>query len=131
MVILCVCVGTVQYWWISIGLVIVLLRAVFCPSVQYLSLFCEAFSSTILDSSSFPLFDSAQLFHKLYALLLMFFLRFSSVSLHCSPIHNFFTCRISIHGRCHDLPRLNEFSGFLLTCFTLPCQTSRTEVLLS
>ena len=33
--ILCVCLGTVQYWWISIGLVIVQLRAVFSPSVQY------------------------------------------------------------------------------------------------
>ena len=37
-VILCVCLGTVQYCWISIGLVVVQLRAVFCPSVQYLSL---------------------------------------------------------------------------------------------
>ena len=43
-VIRCVCLGIVQYSWIFIGLVIVQLRAVFCPSVQYLSLFCEAFS---------------------------------------------------------------------------------------
>ena len=42
MVILCVCLGTVQ--WISTGLVIVQLRAVFCPSVQYLLFFSEAFS---------------------------------------------------------------------------------------
>ena len=39
-VILCVCLGTVQYWWISIGLVIVQLSAVICPSVQYLLFFC-------------------------------------------------------------------------------------------
>ena len=43
------------------------------------------------------------------------------VSLSGSPncIHNFFTCRISKHGRCHDLPGLNEFSGVVPSCFTL------------
>ena len=65
MAILCVCLGTVQYWWISTGLVVVQLRALFCPSAQYLSLFCEAFSRTILDSSRFPLFHSVQVFHQL------------------------------------------------------------------
>ena len=64
-VILCVSLGIVQYWWISVGLVIVQLRAVFCPWVQYLSFFCEAFSWTILDSSSFPLFYSGQVSHEL------------------------------------------------------------------
>ena len=64
-VVLCVCLGTVQYWWISTGLVIVQLRAIFCPSVQYLLLICEAFSWTILDSSCFPLFHSGQVFHQL------------------------------------------------------------------
>ena len=54
--------SVVQYWWISVGLVIVQLRAVFYPSVQYLSFVCEAFSRTILDSSSFPLFYSGQVF---------------------------------------------------------------------
>ena len=39
-VIICVCLGTVQYWWISNGFVIVQLIAVFCPSVSFL---CEAF----------------------------------------------------------------------------------------
>ena len=34
-------------------------------SVQYLSFFCEAFSWTILDSSSFPLFSGGQVFHEL------------------------------------------------------------------
>ena len=64
MVILRVCLGTVQYWRISIGLVVVQLRAVFCPSVQYLSLFCEAFSWAILYSSHFPLFHSGQVFYQ-------------------------------------------------------------------
>ena len=64
-VILWVCLGTIQYWWISTDLVIVQLRAVFCPSVLYLSFFCEAFSWTILDSSRFPLFHSGQVFHQL------------------------------------------------------------------
>ena len=63
-VILFVCLGTVQYWWISIGSVVVQLRAIFCPSIQYLSLFFEAFSWTILDSSCFP-FHSGQVFHHL------------------------------------------------------------------
>ena len=57
--------GTVQYWWISTGLVVVELRAVFCPSVRYLLLFCEAFSWAILDSSHFPLFHSGQVCHQL------------------------------------------------------------------
>ena len=39
-------------------------------------------------------------------------------------IHNLFTCRISLHGRCRDLPGLNEFSGVVLSCFTLSRQTS-------
>ena len=64
-VILCVCLGTVQYWWISTGLLIVKLGAVFCSSVLYLSFFCESFSWTILDSSSFSLFHSGQFFHEL------------------------------------------------------------------
>ena len=37
----------------------------FHRTVQYLSLFCEAFSWTILDSSRFPLFHSGQVFHQL------------------------------------------------------------------
>ena len=37
-------------------LVIVQLRAIFCPSVQYLSFFFEIFFWTILDSCSFPFF---------------------------------------------------------------------------
>ena len=63
--ILCFWLGTIQYWWTSINLVIVQPSAVFCPSVQYLSFFCEAFSWTIVDSSSFSLFHSGQVFHKL------------------------------------------------------------------
>ena len=47
-----------------IGLVIVQLRAVFCPLVQYLSSSCETFSWVILDSSRLPLLHSGQAFHK-------------------------------------------------------------------
>ena len=65
MVILCVCLGTVLYWWISIGLLVVQHRAVFCPSIQYLSLFFEAFPWKILDNSRFPLFHNGQVFHQL------------------------------------------------------------------
>ena len=44
--------------------VVVQLRAVFCPSVQHLSFFCEAFSWAILDSSHFPQFHSGQVFYQ-------------------------------------------------------------------
>ena len=33
-----------------------------------------------------------------------------------------------VHGRCHDLPRLTEFSGFILKYFTLSRWTVLTEV---
>ena len=63
----CVFLGTVQYWWISAGLVIVQLRAVFRPSVQYLSFFCEAFFWAVLDCSSFPCFTVVKSFMSWYA----------------------------------------------------------------
>ena len=84
-VILCVCLGTVQYWWIPTGLLIVQLSAVFCPSVQHLSFFCEAFSWTILDNNSFSSFTVVKFFTRWYALLLLFFLGFSSILLQFSP----------------------------------------------
>ena len=59
-VILCVCMGTVRYWWISFHPVIVQLRAVFCPLVQYLSFFWEAFSRMILDNNSFCVGNQSQ-----------------------------------------------------------------------
>ena len=67
-VILCVCLGTVQYCWISIVLVIVQLSAELCLSVQYLSYFCEAFpelSWTVID---FPCFTVVKSFTSWYAL---------------------------------------------------------------
>ena len=85
-VILWVCLGTVQYWWISTGLVVVQLRAVFWPSVQYLSLFCVAFLNEYWTVVAFICFTVVKSFTSKYALLLLFFLRFSSISLHCSPI---------------------------------------------
>ena len=68
-VILCDCLGTVQYWWISIGLVTVQFSAVFYPSVQYLVFFSEAFSWTILNCSNFTLFHSGQVFPKVGMLM--------------------------------------------------------------
>ena len=38
---------------------------------------------------TFPCFTVVKFFTSWYALLLLFFLRFSSISLHCSPIHFF------------------------------------------
>ena len=37
-------------------------------------------------------------------------------------IHNFLMCHVSIHGHCHNLPCLNEFSSVVLICFTLSRQ---------
>ena len=56
-VVICVCLGTVHYWWISVGLVIVQLWSVFYPSVQYLAFFCEAFSWIVLDINSLLFFS--------------------------------------------------------------------------
>ena len=86
MVILCVCLRTVQYRWISIGLVIVQLSIVFCPLIQYVSFFCEAFPERPWTVKAFPSFIMAKSFTSWHALLLLFFLRFSPTSLHCSPI---------------------------------------------
>ena len=62
-------------------LVIVQLRAVFCPcsSVRHF----PVQSWTVV---AFPCFTVVKSFTSWYALLLFFFLRFSSISLHCSPI---------------------------------------------
>ena len=37
-------------------------------------------------------------------------------------------CRVSVHGRCHVLSRLNELSGVAMSCLTLSRQTSWTEM---
>ena len=71
-VVLYICLKVAQYRWISIGLVVVQLRTVFCLSLQYLSFFCEAISWTILDSSSFSFFDSGQVFHEFVRPLTVF-----------------------------------------------------------
>ena len=82
------CLGTVQHWWISIGLVVVQLRAVFCSSVQYLTI-CHSsvrhFPEWSWPVVTFPCFTVVKSFTLWYALLLLFFLRISSISLHCSP----------------------------------------------
>ena len=45
-----------------------------------------------------------------------------------SSIYNFFTCRISMHGHCHDFPCLNEFSSVVPSCFTLSSWTNCRDV---
>ena len=59
--------GTLQYWWISIGLVIIQLRAVFCPPVQYLPFFCEAFSKWSWIVVVFPCFTVVKSFTSQHA----------------------------------------------------------------
>ena len=71
MVVLRVCLGTVQYQWISIGHVIAQLRAVFCPSVQYLSFFCEGFSRTIWTVVAFSCFTVVKPFTSWYAIFII------------------------------------------------------------
>ena len=68
--------------------VIVQLSAVFCPSVQYLSFFCEAFFWAILDSSSFSLFHSGQVFHQLVCPLTVVLpqIVFRLATLFCYPV---------------------------------------------
>ena len=50
------------------------------------------------------------------------------LSLFLETVHNIFTCRVSMHGRCHVWPRLIEFSGVVLTCFMLSGLDIFTEV---
>ena len=40
----------------------------------------------------------------------------------------FFTCRVSMHGRCQGLLWLSEFSDVVLSCFTLSHYTIFTEI---
>ena len=46
-------------------------------------------------------------------------------------IHNFFKRCISMPGRCHVLPCLNEFIGVVLSCFMLSLQSRWMEVLIT
>ena len=108
-IILCVCLGTVQYRCISSGLVIVQLKAVFCPSIQYPRSFVRYFPERPWLVVALPCFEVVKSFTSGYALLLLFFLIFSSVSLYCSPIL-FFCC-------CFCCP----FSCTSWCCCSLPC----------
>ena len=78
------CLGTVQCWWISIGLVIVQLRAVFCLTGSVYHSSVRHFPERSWIVVAFPCFTVVKSFTSLYAHLLLFFLRFSSVLLHCS-----------------------------------------------
>ena len=59
----------------------------------------------------------------------------SSVSQHsqlfqqrCSQLFFFCTCCILMHKCCHVWPWLIEFGNVVLSCFTLSCSTTFTEV---
>ena len=122
LVVLCVCLGTAQYLWLSICLVIVQLRAVFYPSVQHLSFFCEAFFWMILDSISFHCFTVVKSFTTWYALLLLLVLRFSSISLHCSPIQFSFVFFMHLLMLLFPSMYFSDPSGlnrFVLSCLLL------------
>ena len=87
----------------------------YSSSVQYLSFFYKAFSWAISGSISFPFFHSSQSFTSWYALLLLFFLRFSWISLHCFPIRFSFAllctsqCCCSLAGICLRPFRFKSF----------------------
>ena len=122
LVVLCVYLETAQYWWLAICLVIVQLRAVFCPSVQHLLFLCEAFFWMIMDSISFHCFTVVKSFTTWYALLLLLFLRFSSISLHCSPIQ--FSFVFFMHLLMSLFPSLyfsdpSASNRFVLSCLLL------------
>ena len=74
-VVLCVCLGIVRYWWISIGFVIVQLIANVrnFPERSWIVVVFSCFTVVISFTSRYALWQS-------------FFLRFPSVSLHCSLI---------------------------------------------
>ena len=93
-----------------IGLVVVQLRAVFCPLVQYQSLFCEAFSWTILDTSCFPLFHSGQVFHQLACPLTVVLpqIFFNLTTLFSYPVF-FSLFRVPLDVGVHSLVFLRSF----------------------
>ena len=85
-VILCICPGTVQYWSISIGLVVVQLRQYSVHRFSICRSSVRRFPERSWTEVAFPCFTVVKSFTSSYAVLLLFFLRFSSVSLHCTPI---------------------------------------------
>ena len=109
------------------------LSTVFCPSVKYLSFFCEAFSWTILDSTSFPLFHSGQVFHQLVCPLTVVLpqIFFSLTTLSSQKV---FFC-LFLLGSFRFKSFLSQFSTIVIT---LPkkdslqqCQNYRTISLIS
>ena len=116
---------------------IVQLRAVFCPSVQYLTFLREAFSWAIL-LVTFPYFTVVKSFSSWYALLLLFFLRFSSVSLLVSypvfcclfhaPVHrSLVLCKVFLSSPFSDSHLIGHHH--MKKCFTLNLPPFRTTVL--
>ena len=92
---------------------------------QYLSLFCEAFSSTILDSSSFPLFHSGQVFHQLVCPLTVVFpqIFFHFTTLFSYPVF-FSLFRAPLQGSLPCISQVLQAQIFSLSVLSL-CRTDR------
>ena len=91
----------------------------------------KSYTSYLIDYSCLlAMWNWQHCYHDVDALSGYFVLQGKHPALHAT-YHTFFTCRISSHGRCHDLPCLNEFSEVVPSCFARSRQTSWTEVLLS
>ena len=85
-VVLCVCLGTVQYWWISVGVVIVSSEQYSVHRFRISRSPVRQFPKRSWIVVAFPCFTMVKSFTSWCALLLLFFIRFSTVSQHCSPI---------------------------------------------
>ena len=85
---------------------IVRLRAVFYPLVQYLSFFFEEFPERSWTVVAFPCFTVDKSFTSWYALLQLFFLRLSSISLHCTSIQ--FSFAFCVRSGKKHFPRHSE-----------------------
>ena len=91
---------------------IVRLRAVFYPLVQYLSFFFEEFPERSWTVVAFPCFTVDKSFTSWYALLQLFFLRLSSISLHCTSIQfSFAFCVRSGKNTFQDTVRRGRRQG--------------------
>ena len=103
------------------------LRAVFCPSVQYLPLFREAFSWTILDSSRSPLFHSGKVFHQLVCPLTVVLpqIFFSLTTLFSYPVFfSLFHAPLDIVVHFLVFLRSFRFESFLLLVLSF-CRTDQ------
>ena len=91
MVVPCVCLGTVQYWLISTALWLYSLEqySVYRFSISHSSV--KHFPERSWIVVAFPCFTMVMPFTSWYGLLLLFSVRFTPISLHCSSIQYSFS----------------------------------------